>query len=57
MYSIKKSFLLALSVMSFTLTGCQKENTNPNAASNPDAKAETALKTLSIGYQKPRSML
>ena len=52
MYSIKKSLLLALSVMSFTLMGCQKENTNPNAASNPDAKAETALKTLSIGYQK-----
>lgn len=52
MYSIKKSLLLALSVMSFTLMGCQKENTNPNTASSQDNKAETALKTLSIGYQK-----
>lgn len=52
MYSIKKSFLLAISVMGFTLMGCQKENTSQNATSNPDTKAETVLKTLSIGYQK-----
>jgi len=52
MYSIKKSLLFTLSVMSFTLMGCQKENTSPNTTSSQDPKAETALKTLSIGYQK-----
>lgn len=52
MYAIKKSLLLAFSIIGLTLTGCQKENSNQNVVSPQANTVQTELKTLSIGYQK-----